>query len=426
MSYAYGQNSQSSILLFENRKFYDTDILPLNSFEPTYLANKTFIDIFVEKPFYGRIDDSSFSVVSGQKINLNRSMPVDTLPFDDSKYIKKFKDADVFAMNFIVDAFNDMANFYNSTCQLLPELVKENILLSISPKIGWSSPIQAYKNYIEDIAITFLDEYYSINEDQEIKNFETFIKTFLIFLKNRKGAFSVIFSDFMLSRGANILRSGLCVEIADEEHGDDYIKTTSYLGSKSYSHLIESSRRYGFFIDRRAPWRLIANLSSTSMIAYMDRYGFNSLNEMFKKQFIRSSELDLFLLRDSLINIYSIVVNDKPNFLVIKENKCGTNTQEIPRDLKDKKYYYQKYPLQSWLNVYITLRSESVMSKMNEEFLKKIQLEAKQLYISKNLQSALEYIDNKFNTYGDLLLKKQFFTTKYESAINTNTNEPTT
>jgi hypothetical protein len=424
MPYAYGNNSQSTISLFNNRKFYDTDVLRYNSIEPSYIANRTFIDTFVEKPFYGRIDDKSFSVVSGRNIILNSNSPIDELNFKDSEYIKKFRGVDVFAMNFVVDAFNEMADFYNTTCQLLPQLVQEDVLLTIAPRKGWTSPVEAYKQYMDKVFKLYLQDYYSYDETVEVTNFDTFMQSFVRFLKNNRDSFSILFSSFMVSRGISILSSGLAIDILDEDYGDDYVKTSKYLGSKTYVHLIETVRRYGFFIDRTVPWRLIANLSSTAMIAYMDPYGFNSLEDMFKTQFVRSSKYDLFLLRDTMINAYKYLVQYEPKFIKNEQDLCGLNLQELDRDNRTKKEYYEKYPLEKWLDLYVSLRALAVRSDFNNSVLKKVQTQTKQIFITSGLDMAVNNIDSLFNTYGDLLLKKEYFTTKFEDVTTLPQQEP--
>ena len=75
----------------------------------------------------------------------------------------------------------------------------------------------------------------------------------------------------MLSTKCPIAVSGLVVELADLEYSKDDIKS-DILNSIEFQCFAELATQSGFFVDKNAPWRLIANLESPMMKSYIERY----------------------------------------------------------------------------------------------------------------------------------------------------------
>ena len=137
---------------------------------------------------------------SGALRTLNPNVSKMSFAYDEKYYMKKFNNTDVYAMNFVVDAFTEMANYYNASCQVMVQLSKDGPLGFLEPKVGWYSPTFFYDLFIEDISKYYVDDFYREREKRTIKNFSDFRNSFTSFLLQHKQAFSILFSTFVLSR----------------------------------------------------------------------------------------------------------------------------------------------------------------------------------------------------------------------------------
>jgi len=425
MRYAYGNNSQTSYESFEHRRYYDTVIVPISKEEvDIHAANDTFIDIFINKPYYGRIDHHSDAVIAVADRPPGKSAPLVNIPFDEGKYLKKFKTKNnIYAMNFVVDAFEDMALYFNRACQLGSSLLKEGPLGILSPEVGWVSARQVYENYIKDIYNYFVRYYDENRYDFEIKDFSDFYVEFKRFLIRNRDSFSILYSSFCMSRYVSPNISGLIVEIAIDDHSDDFIKTSKYLSNKNYEFFKESAKRYGFYVDRNVPWRLIANLSSGNMVPYMKKYGLENLEDVFNKQFTKSYKYDLTLLRETIARIYNLFVANYPNYKKIVLNDCVEEPRVFKRAPLNLEQFYNNNPLERWLNLYLTLRAVSTREEFSTQRLHQFEQQVKQIFLSSGLDAALLYVNNIFNGYRSTVMKKEFFTAKWFDAITTDTPE---
>jgi hypothetical protein len=424
MIYSYGKNSQGSIDLFENRKSYENLIVPIKKNEPYNTSYEVYIDLFINKPFYTRVDDESISVFTGRKRNVSATADKRSFPYDEKAFIKRFPNSDISAMNFLVDAFVDMANYYNQSCLVLPQLSKDGPLGTLTPRVGWSAVTSEYETFLENTYSYYLEDFYTTDMNFKIKNFDDFVNYFSKFLINSSNAFSVLFSSFNISRYSSPLTSGLMVEIAIDDHSDDFIKTANYFADPNYVFLMETAKRFGFYFDRNVPWRLIANLSSKTMISYMERYGINNTSELFKKQFVPCYEEDLRMLKDVFINGYIFLLNQHPNYESLVDD-CVVKYETKKRERPSIEEFYSKYPNKYFLKLYVMLRAASIGMKLTDPMVNNLLDQTRQIYAARGEKEAVRHVYNSTNKYRKLLLNKNYFTTKYESVTNTSTNEPT-
>ena len=75
--------------------------------------------------------------------------------------------------------------------------------------------------------------------------------------------------------------SGLCVEMSFDNHDDDYNKFNKYINNINFEFYTLAAAKFGFFVDKNAPWRLVANLNSSKMKEYMQKYFFTIEKESF-------------------------------------------------------------------------------------------------------------------------------------------------
>lgn len=422
MSYpiAYGNNNQFSGLSFVNRKYYDTKVVPLEKEEVSIDALTPFIDMYVDKPFYGRIDYNSECVITAAKLEKNAFSSPDFIPLDEKKYLKSFKDnPSIQAMNFVVDAFEDMMNYFNISCKTRSDLLKDGPYAAIAPKVGWISPLFQYDVFIDKLYYFYRDKFFLANEEfkNSIINFKTFSRSFFDASIKNSEDFSLLYSLFNISKYCSPNSSGLIVEIAVEDHSDDYIKTTQYLNDKNFEFFKTCALRFGFFLDRNAPWRLIANLSSGNMLPYMQKYKLNNLKEVFDTQFIKSYNYDLMMLKYAIIKIYMKLVEDYPFYTKSIEGECGIELVSIQRENLTIKQLYRKVLEKDFIIDYVKLRMANMRVEVSEQKKDQILTTVKQMMKTRGASAVQKYISTMFKNHRKLLLAKGFYKYKPQSIL---------
>ena len=106
---------------------------------------------------------------------------------------------------------------------------------------------------------------------ENISSFDQFNDELYKVLRANISKFPVTKSGFLLSEQCPINVSGLCVEFAVLDFNSDSEKAKLF-DTKEFQCYAEVANVYGFYIDKNAPWRLIANLQSNAMKQYIDRY----------------------------------------------------------------------------------------------------------------------------------------------------------
>jgi len=249
---AAANNEQGAYRLFVNRKEYSDSAWEYPTKRPTP------IDLWYDKPFYGRMD-SYANAVSVK-----------------NQYIKQFNNQskNVFALNFVVDAFQNMVDFYNIGINVGKVKTKNSSLVTLEAKEGWFSHDKQYESYMSDVLYkTFNSSFMAKGRDDKVSNFDDFMIMFKKFLSKSVPGFPFTKVGYISSKRNDPLTSGLMLEILENvDCGDDQEKYDSFINDPNINFYLYSAQRYGFKVDKNAPWRLVADLGSPIMQKFMENY----------------------------------------------------------------------------------------------------------------------------------------------------------
>lgn len=247
-----GKNNLDSFSLFEERKVYRDNIYPPKEFVPSP------IDLWYEKPLYGKIDNFGNSI------------------FVDDRFVKKLDsiEGNVFAMNFVADAFKDLKEYYAIAANTNRLITEGSKLVTLNPKTGWSSTNKQHVDYMKQIYQSFAGAYMSKpSRKTKLLNFDSFLGFFDDFVnKLISSSFTFTKTGFITTSYCASITSGLMIEIDDDDCGDDEIKYENYINDPNFIFYTIAAQRYGFKIDKNVPWRLVADLASPVMRKYMSNY----------------------------------------------------------------------------------------------------------------------------------------------------------
>ena len=394
MSEFKGKNNIKSIarLAFERAK-YDTQAFPENG----GLGPEQVVDFhFVERTYYGRVDRQ-----------LNAAEPI-------TDFIKPILSSnnttnEISAMNFVVDAFNDFEQHYIQACRLGLIDNEDPFLSTLRPVKGYSSPRTAYNQYVDELISTFSVGHLPKVKDR-INSFEDYLHELVLFMERMKGAFPLSYSNFMKSNKSSIFHSGLALDIAGLPYDDDEQKQSSFLDSLSFGYYLNLAKQYGFSVNKRVPFVIVADLQNPTMKLYRGKYNLSTVNSVFSKQYNRIALQDIDIIKDLLFQDYNYFVN--VNNLKRNTIVCGNNirSEVIKRTRITNIELYNN----NIIKLYIIIRNIEEQSTYTDAELNIVIQTA--LRLAKiNQQQAVQYIDDQFRaryleksgTLSELLKKQQ-------------------
>tara|TARA_Y100001938_G_C8101510_1_gene442112 strand:+ start:3493 stop:5616 length:2124 start_codon:yes stop_codon:yes gene_type:complete len=244
-----GKNDLSSFAMFFQRNKYKEDVYP------KFIVPTPF-DLWYDKDkaYFGRVNEKGFPIVLRERY---------------LKQINSPEDQNTWAMDFVVDAFNDFRDHY---VFLNKRNAEENVFKFLNPKRAWRSSPVSYNNYLDGIFDDFSVIFLGNNRDKEMKTFNDFLQLFLKYMRYSEGKFPITFSQFSLSHLTSPNSSGLIVELSDSSHGNDIKKYDEFISNINFECYANTAQQFGFKLDKNYPGRLIADVKSPKMQEYMSRY----------------------------------------------------------------------------------------------------------------------------------------------------------
>ena len=218
------------------------------------LKNVTLLDTWYQYPNYGLLNKDFHPVV------LNEDETTANVPSFGS-----YAGDSVSAAPFVVEAFNDFRAYYVSTT-LEKNVQFPPFIDQVIPKLGYISFDARYQDYVA----TNIDSYARLILDR-IPSFDSFNQEMFKVVSSNIHRNPITKSGFLLSERCPINVSGLCVELALIDFDSDAEKV-NLLDTKEFQCYAEVADVFGFYIDKNAPWRLIANLQHSVMKKYIDIY----------------------------------------------------------------------------------------------------------------------------------------------------------
>ena len=279
----------------------------LKDFFPKY-QNIKYFDLHREHLLYGRIDKECDAILIDDH-NLD-SLPAGAL---DIEWI----------IDFVKVAFNDMKAYYKKafdsgnldlTSAFGPELVVRKAY-----RIGDFE--YEYDKHINTIYKNFVQEYLVVDRRHEkINNFWQFVKGFMEYIVGVARYFPITKTGYVLSNHCSPFISGFMLEIADESHGvSNNANITKYSNDPNFEFFARTAKKFGFMVDKNAPWRLVFNIGSGALAQddgldqttggqkYMEDFGVNYEN-IFKAYFRKTHREELqnikYILRTLYMSFY--------------------------------------------------------------------------------------------------------------------------
>lgn len=343
-------------------------------------SKRRFIDLWYDMPLYGKINLKGETVYNLQESTL--------------KQLNTGGET-IFAIDFVADAFSDMRNHIMDAVGKNRMSPPEGNMRGLNPKKGWLSSQAAYEEHMQQVMTLFVSEYLVPN-DKKIKEFKDILVYYERFLKNHAKDFPMSLSYFISSGFCPIQTTGLVIELDEFSHGDDN-KNLEMINSPWFPSYVEVANRYGFYVNRNAPWALVANLSSRRLHSYMKTYGLDDPKKYFQEYTYPAYKLDMQMMKNFIENSYATFVGLRPYRRMKSVTANGLKTRDYPRKLLTSAELDSTIKMSYWFKLCIMTKIEEMQLKIHPTSIKR--LIEHMMYLRKrywSIDRALAYMNEFF------------------------------
>lgn len=167
------------------------------------------------------------------------------------------------------------------------------------PVAGFVSHFGGYQDYLNSLLNVFLNS--SSEELRKVQTEEQFANVLFRYLDTILQNLPFTRSGFIRSRYHNPLCSGLALDVARGNMSSDKEKFRDFINTNLFNLVRQASFMHGFKIDESAPWRLIADVNSTYMKAYMEKVGIMSDEDVWKERYVPGYYLEIYNFVDKKV-----------------------------------------------------------------------------------------------------------------------------
>ena len=366
-----GNNKLGSRDAFRERDYYKRFVYPTTVPLPFDLWEEAHLQ-------YGRVDDKGNGIMVRE---------------DALAQLVSSKGTS-FALNFVTNAFRNFKAYYENAA--LAGKISSTTSILVEPRRGWMSVNEGIHRQSQMLYSVFRSEYLSMAKVfEDITDFSKFIKHFLSFISGLPKGTPVTRTSFIYSKLASPATSGLTIELAREDHSDDFIKYRKFIQDPNFPFYARAAKRFGFLIDKNAPWRIVADIQSPEMQSYMRGVGVEP-EDMFEYYYFNSCDHDIEGLQMYFKAFYDNYRSQNPTVSQVRHRKGGGTCVRVVDRMPISVADLDATSDERWLRVYIYLRIYETGSSWSQSqfdsFVKKTQA----FYRKNNLQKAQRYVSLRF------------------------------
>ena len=345
----FGKNDLPTDYLYFQRKYYQTNPLIYPS-DPTLPKP---LDTWYEKPLFGKVDTRGRYVY-----------PKSTI----LKPIYK----DLKTLNFVSDAYSDMAQFVKNASAGLKTCMT-SIIDVTQPIKAHESLVEIYYKYcMEKLDEAFIYKFLSEDKKKKICSFKKYMDYYLNFIDMNPNI-SYTLAGYLASNMISNRTSGMIIEFSRLPYDNDNVKWEKFLSSDFFKDYIRIAHQFGFFVNKHIPWQIAANMYSKGMKKHMNKYVVGGAPNVFNGYFLQTEYISYISFKKYLFASYNAFIEDRPKIErvrtlnVVKDNfltsTYKTKTYVLNRKTEfDKPYgntyedFLKIYPERYFLEKYLQIR----------------------------------------------------------------------
>jgi len=144
-------------------------------------------------------------------------------------------------------------------------------LFNLKARFAYVDPTTKWEAHRDGLIQAFINNHVG-KLTSPIKNFADFKPEFLEYLRVMSQQIPVTKTSFLISSAASPMGSGMKIAIAQEDAGDDSVKYQDFIADPNFHFYANAAKKFGFLIDKNAPWILTADLFSNAAMSYIAYY----------------------------------------------------------------------------------------------------------------------------------------------------------
>jgi len=225
-------------------------------------------------------------------------------------------------------------------------------------KQSYLSARNAHRSILGAAASRFANFYVRSRRLKEIKNFDQFLRKFVDFLYEFAELNPLSSPAFLLSKSSDISTTGLVLDLELKDFSQDKEKF-EFIRSPYFEYFKKCAQRYGFYIDKNYPYRLVANLSSPAMKQFMAESGYpqDRLRSVFYMDFSPAYRNDLEIFKNLAFTLYRQIISARPDIHEVFQVDEDLFTRIEQREFYLSSDLEKNYPDEYWLDFYVRLRN---------------------------------------------------------------------
>jgi hypothetical protein len=315
---------------------------------------KTF-DLEREHYFYGRIDEAG-----------------DAILLDATNFLQGVSASGRsthLLIDFVSDAFHSFQAHWRKAIKY--KFDKQSVYyrnLKVNKSYTHGDLEYRYTSYMNLLYEDFVNNYLSIDRREEkIKNYKDFIREFMRYAFRICDKYPITKTGFITSTHCSPFVSGLMLEVAYEQHGPEHFERLEvYLDDKHYNLWVNSAAKFGFMVDRNAPWRLVFNIGSghppkdSSKLAGAQLFMANkgvSYENALQYRYFKAYTLEPTNLANEMLSLYKSFYHQfgtyqEEKFHVDKNGRCSRVQVTHKRKGREPAPFYGKWAETQEMNEY--------------------------------------------------------------------------
>ncbi len=318
---------------------------------------------FAENAMYGKIDLNEMAVVLD--------------PSENDGILKKAgthsERGEIFVVDFVADAFADMDKYFKAARQNGKIILDDPYLSVPTPYKGYVS-FENMKNQARQVSYgaPFIDFIFEMEEftNQSLSSFNVFMNNFLFYVDQFSTQVPFTKPEMVKNSIIPIRATGLVIELAEGDFSKDNPIDVLFYKNPNFDYYLNVAMKVGFSVDKNAPWRLVADLSSPTMRKYMANYDVNGPSDFFDRYCRYAHVNDFQEFIDFVLNLYAQYVDRKNSTSRPVERGRIVLTKKYNLEKLDETKVYQRYGTDYFLNRYLELKNIQNRNYVGERELK--------------------------------------------------------
>ena len=378
MKITFATNDSLTKELFLQRQEY------INHY-PAGIKDYRKIDFWYDEMLFGRVDRQGDVVYPSEAF-------MKQLRSEDETY---------FVLNFVADAYESFRRDMDFQETQKHFVVRDGtpFMDRFEPTRSWISINTNYDRYVLDYYNSFLLPFMSDpSRVVDIGDFDDFVIAFTRLIDRTSLAIPFTKTEYIAIKYSSPLVSGLVVEFAEKDHGDDPKKILEFVNDINFELYREIASRNGFAVDMNAPWRLIADVGSNAMTSFMKSYNIN-LETVFPEYYYKSSLLDIPTLKVHVRNFYNSFVRAFPKMrtqeVSTRNGKSISLTKVEERVMMRRDFYESRYTNLFWIRLYTYIRAKETNRDWDQYKFDHVVQRASDFFVYSGERTALKFINKE-------------------------------